>query len=88
VSVRSVSFTFLAATPPDAQQRVLDDIGRWAGIVTARFLKPGARNPDIARMAYVVLTEDAEVDAVVRRLEAVPGVESASGPSPRYLAGE
>jgi hypothetical protein len=88
VSLRSVSFTFGAATTADAQQRALDDIGRWDGIVTARFLKPGARNPEIARMAYVVLAEDVEADAVVRRIQAVPGVESASVPPPRYLADE
>lgn len=83
-----MTFTFSASTSAPAQEQALEEIGRWNGVVSARFLKPGARNPAIARMAYVVLDDEVDPESVVRRLEGVRTIESASIPAARYLAGQ
>lgn len=81
-----MTFTFSAAAPDSARQDVLEEIRHWHGIVSVQLLKPGARNPDIARMAYAVLADDADIDGVAEQLGRLEIVESASVPARRFLA--
>lgn len=84
--MNSVTFTFQPDTSLEEQQRALTEIRHWRGVENASHLKPGARNSDIARIAYAVLTPDADAEDIAAHLDELPWIESASVPSPRYLA--
>ena len=86
MSDRSVTFTFQPGATADAQRNALDEIRAWKGVVSASFLKPGARNPSIARIGYVVVSSDVDVDEVAAQLAALHTFETASVPAARYLA--
>lgn len=81
-----MTFTFDASTSPAVRRDVLDQIRRWEGVVSAQLLKPDARNPDVARMAYVVLADDVDADAVAEQLVRMDAIESASLPARRFIA--
>jgi hypothetical protein len=88
VTVKSVTFTFQPDASLEEQQRALSEISHWRGVKTAAHLKPGARNAAVARMAYAVLAPDADAADIAANLDKHPSIESASVPSPRYLATE
>jgi hypothetical protein len=85
VSERSVTFSFRPSASVDAQKDALNEIRAWAGVVSAAFLKPDARNPEIARMGYVVVSSDANIDEVTAHLSELQTIETASVPATRYL---
>lgn len=85
MSGKSVTFTFDSSASPAARQDALDRIRHWEGVISAQLLKPDARNPDVARMAYVLLADDADADAVAEQLARMDAIESASVPARRFI---
>jgi hypothetical protein len=83
--MNSITFTFQPAASEEEQKQTLAEVSDWAGVKTAAYLKPGARNPKIARMAYAVLANDADPQEIASNLDRLSAVESASVPPARYL---
>lgn len=83
--MKSVTFTFQPATSEEEQKRTLAEICDWDGVKSAAYLKPGARNAAVARMAYAVLANDADPEEIASNLDRLPSVESATVPPARYL---
>ena len=81
----SVTFSFRPSLSADAQQHALDEIRRWDGVVSAALLKPGSKNPTIARMGYVVLSNESDPEHIARLLGELTSVETAGVPAARYL---
>ena len=85
--MRSVGFTFNPDVSPERQDRVLDEINKWAEINLAKRLKPDARKQDLLRMAYAYIKEDANPSEIIRRLSELSEIdpESVSSPTERRL---
>jgi hypothetical protein len=84
--MRAVNFTVRAGVSPERQGELMREIGTWPSIHKASMLRAGAANPAVRQMSYVLLEDDADIDAVVARLAAHPDIESASVPARRGLA--
>jgi len=80
-----VNFSFRPEVTAEQQASVLDQIKRWNSVIKARPLKPGAKHPNIRRLSYAYITDDADVTATVERLSNLPEIESAEVPAKRYL---
>ena len=83
--MRSVMFNFAPQVPAQQQEEVLRQIGAWDSISKTARLSPGARHPDVLRMGYAYVEDDADIDSVVQRLSALPEIESAHVPAERRL---
>ena len=78
-------FVFRAEVPLDRQDAVLAEIRSWHTNGSVDRLTPEAKQPDLLRMCYAYLEDDADADAVVQRLLELPEIESASLPTRRRL---
>jgi len=83
--MRAISFIFQPGISSDRRQALLDEINTWITIEKAAPLRPDSAHPDISRMANAYLTEDADADQVVRQLNEIPEIASASVPPRRRL---
>ncbi len=83
--MRSVMFNFRPNVPLEEQDALLVQINTWNGISRAAHLKPDAKNPALLRMCYAYVSDQAELEALVERLSALPEIESASIPAERRL---
>lgn len=88
MTVKSVTFTFQRTCSREEQKRTLEEIRQWAGVQSAAYLKPGAKNAAVARMAYAVLSGDADAGEIASHLQRLDAVESASVPARRSLASD
>jgi hypothetical protein len=84
--MRSVTFSFRPEIPEEKRDEVLEAIARWSAVASASLLKPDAKNELTKLMAYAHLEEDADIDAIVRKIASLPEVDNASMPPPRKLA--
>lgn len=83
--MRSIPITFHPDVPPERQKAVLEEVNNWNSIEAAGQLMPDAENDEIRRMAYAYVSDDAEIEAVSKQLEAVPEIEAAAPPPERRL---
>jgi hypothetical protein len=83
--MRSVMFNFRPGVKLERQEAVLAQIGAWDEISKAVRLKPDAKSLEILRMCYAYVDDNADIEAIVKRLSALPEVESAFLPEARRL---
>jgi hypothetical protein len=76
---------FQSGLSPEQQAATLARINTWAGVSRAACLKPEAKDPDVRRLCYAYVEDDADVAAIADRLAQLPEVESASVPAERRL---
>jgi hypothetical protein len=81
---QSVTFIFSPKTSQKEQDVLLEKIGDWKHVRGAKRLKPGAKNPLVARMGYIMLGEDADIKDILQRLNDFPEIESAEVPAQRF----
>lgn len=74
--MKAVTFSFRAGVSADRQAEILLELGATADVSVAAKLKPASRNATVARMAYLQVADDGDVDGVMRRLAAVPEIDS------------
>jgi len=84
--MRVVSFSFKPEVPPQRKAKVVSRIGKWKAIHKAVPLLPGASRPDISKMYYAYIDDEADIGVLRDRLKEVPEIESASVPAERHLA--
>ena len=81
----AVTFSFRPEVPEEKRHEVLGAIARWSTVVSASLLKPDAKNDLTKLMAYAHVEDSADVEAIVRKISALPEIESASLPARRKL---
>jgi hypothetical protein len=84
--MQSITFTFAESATKDEQQDVLETLRHLPGVANASHLKPGAKHPSSARLAYAVLDDDGAAEHVLKTLNDLPCVADASEPATRYMA--
>jgi hypothetical protein len=83
--MQSIMFIVKPEALAGSCKSLLKDLKSWSGVEDAAPLKPGAKNPAIAKMFYLYLNDDANVDDIVGKLRDLPEVESAEVPAERRL---
>lgn len=83
--MQTITITFRAEVPRPRREAVLQAMARTPGVVKATFLKAESDHPEIARVAYLSLTAQTNVEAVLSQLRELPEVEAASVPAQRKL---
>ncbi len=83
--MRSVVFKFRSTVSPEQPDAVLAQINTWEGVSKAGHLKPDARSPEVLRLCYAYIEDNANLAALVERLSRLPEIESASPPAERRL---
>jgi hypothetical protein len=83
--MQAVNFKFRSNCSGNEQKAVLAEIQGWGEVRSAAQLKPEAKNPEVRRMAYAYLQKGAAPEEVVRKLNALDGIEVASIPAERRL---
>jgi hypothetical protein len=78
-------FAFRTDVPVREQNGLLDKIRDWPGVARVARLSPEATRPDLARFAYLYLSDDMSADRMISRLLGMPEVESAESPASRQL---
>ena len=81
--MKAIMFTLRPGITPEQQEALLSHVRSWEGVTQAATLDPEAEDPDIRHIGYAYLGEDADPEAVVRRLMSLPEVASASVPPER-----
>lgn len=85
IPMRSVMFNFRPNVSPQRQDAILAQIETWDGISKTARLKPDAKRPEILRMCYAYVSNNIDIEALLKRLSALPEIESASTPAERRL---
>lgn len=83
--MKSINFSFHERTAPDARQVAIEAIKSVPGVRGVAHVKPDSKDPAVARMATVYLSDDADVEAVRSQVESLDQVERASIPAERHL---
>jgi hypothetical protein len=83
--MQSVTFVFRPGLTSTQQESILDKVGAWKSVHKATRLNAASHHPDISRMAYAYINEEAEAENVVKQLSEMPEIESASLPAKRSL---
>ena len=83
--MQSISFIFNPGLSSERQRTVLKELEKWDEITKASQLRPESNHPDISRMANVYPADDADLTMLVRKLNELPEIESASVPPRRRL---
>ena len=65
---------------------MLEQIQKWEAVRAARLLKGDAKDPDIRRMATLVVESAASTENLLTKLNELPLVERATLPSQREIA--
>ena len=82
--MRTILFTFRSDVPLERQVAIIDEIRAWDGVIAAGRLYPDeTSNPDMLRRCYAYTEDWADLDALVRRVAALPEVENAFVPPER-----
>ena len=80
-----VTFMFRSDVPPEQQEAILKQINKWESIQKATHLKPDTKHPELLRMCYAYLVDNAEQVNIMKRLTDIPEIESADIPARRSL---
>ena len=80
-----VTFIFRSDVPPEQQDPILKQINKWESIQKATYLKPDTKYPDLLRICYAYLVDNAEQVNIIKRLKDIPEIESADIPARRSL---
>ena len=83
--MRSIVFSLRPGTAADKQDALLARLHKLPGIVHANSLSPQAKNPDVRRMCFAHVADDADVEQVLAQVRQEPEVEQASLPAERRL---
>jgi hypothetical protein len=83
--LHQVFFNTRASLSPEERDRLLSRIRSWKFVRSADLLDPRASEPEIAKMCFAELDDEADAQAVVRELSKLPEVEAASLPAERRL---
>ncbi len=83
--MKAINFSFREKTAPDAQQIAIDAIKAVPGVRGVAHVKADSKDAAVARMATVYIADDANLEDVRSRVEALEQVERASVPAERRL---
>jgi hypothetical protein len=83
--MHSIVFNFQPQISLAEQDVLLAQINSWDGIIKAARLKPESKNPVLIGMCYAYVDDSVELEVIVKRLSALPEIESASIPAKRQI---
>jgi hypothetical protein len=83
--MRSIMFSMRPGIEADKQDALLARLKTLPGIAHASSLSPQAKNPDVRRMCFAHVADDANVDEVLAQVRREPEVEQANLPAERRL---
>jgi hypothetical protein len=83
--MKAINFLFRAEASPDAQRSALEAVKEMPGVRGAAHVKADSSDPTVARMATAYIADDANLEAIRSRVEAISHVERASIPAERGL---
>ena len=78
-------FNFKPEITAQMQDARLENIASWEAIAITAFLDAEASLPELRRMCYAYVQEAADIDGVLKRLIALPEIETAFLPAERRL---
>lgn len=81
-----VNFSIRENVSPQNRERMLAEISGWPEVWKAQLLDASSPDPNVRRLGYVYVNAGHSSDALLNRLQALPGIESASEPARRGLA--
>jgi hypothetical protein len=81
----TVSFLFQRTADDEACQAAIEEVNRWAEVSAANFLKRGAKNPEVRRMAWAEVPDEGKLPEVLKRLQSLSVIETANRPARRTL---
>jgi len=76
-----IMFSFQPDLAPDQSASLLQFVQALDVVVIAGQLAPEATNPTTRRMHYAYLTQEADLDALIGKLQAMAEIETAFVPS-------
>jgi hypothetical protein len=83
--MHSIVFNFQPQISLVEQDTLLAQINGWDGIIKAAHLKPESKNPVLLGMCYAYVDDSVELEVIVKRLSALPEIDSASIPAERQI---
>jgi hypothetical protein len=83
--MRTVIFNFRPEVEREKQDRILQKISSWSGVIKATRLKSDAKDPRVSRMSQVYIENSADAKGIVKKLSDTPEIEQASLPAERRL---
>ncbi|HYO08562.1 MAG TPA: hypothetical protein VER17_06280 [Tepidisphaeraceae bacterium] len=83
--MRSIQFSFAPGTTATEQSQRLKQVSALAGVAKVGQLDPASPAEAVRQMAFAYLRDDADASEVLRQVESLPGVRSASLPATRQL---
>jgi len=84
--MRSITFTFRSEVSPDRAPAALAGVSDIPGIARAGLVDANSKNAAVRRVGFALLKEDADAQAVLTAVRALPDVETAAVPPQRRLS--
>lgn len=83
--MRKVIFSFAPGTSSQRQQDIFRNVGNWTMVKDIGYLRPNAKNPAIARMAYVYVDQTYTLGAFLVALQYVYDIDPQSIPTTKRV---
>jgi hypothetical protein len=84
--IQTINLFFTAESSHADRTAALEQIQKWEAVRAARLLKGDAKDPDIRRMATLVVDSAVPAESLLTKLNELPLVEQATIPSQREIA--
>lgn len=83
--MQTILFAFKATIVSQRRKAILAQIKGWDGVHQVGRLDPKTKDADLARIYYIYLTAGADANLLVKRLLALPEIETAEIPAQRGM---
>ncbi len=83
--MRSIVFNLRPETDSEKQGEVLSRLSRLPGVARVGSLSPHSRDPELRRMCFAYVTDDADLEGLLAQVRRQPEVQQASLPAERRL---
>ena len=83
--MRSLMFSFKPDISQQQQENALAEINSIEGIHLARLLKPNAKDPEVSRMGFVYVKDEADIENIRNQLAGLEVLNDPTDPTVRQL---
>lgn len=83
--MRSLTFSFKPEVSQQLQENALAEINSIEGIHLARLLKPDAKDPEVRRMGFVYVKDEADIENIRNQLAGLEVLNDPTDPTARQL---
>jgi hypothetical protein len=83
--MQAISFSFTPESSEDERAQALDAIREWLDVKAVDLVSPHSKSPVVCRMATLLTKTDEKAAAVLKKLQQLPAVATASLPATRSI---